>query len=215
MDPIRHAFDERWPEADVVNILDDALSPDRARDPDLTPAMERRVVDLGRYALGIGADGVLYTCSAFGPAIEAFAASTEKPVLKPNEAMFARALAVGRNIGMLATFSPSVASMEDEFRETAAATGAPAARIKTILVEEALAALKAGDTETHNRLLAEAAPRLGDCDAIMLAHFSTSRAFDAVGRVVGRRVLTSPHAAVEELRRRCSRAASSPLGERP
>jgi hypothetical protein len=105
--------------------------------------------------------------------------------------------------------------MEEEFRETAAATGAPDARIKTILVEEALTALKTGDAETHNRLLAEAASRLGDCDAIMLAHFSTSRAFDAVCRTVGRPVLTSPHAAVEELRRRCSLAASSPLNRQP
>jgi hypothetical protein len=70
MDPIRQAFDELWPEADVVNILDDALSPDRARNQELTPALERRIADLGRYALSTGADGVLYTCSAFGPAIE-------------------------------------------------------------------------------------------------------------------------------------------------
>lgn len=112
IDPIRQAFDELWPEADIVNILDDGLSPDRARDADLTPAMRHRIIDLGRYALSTGADGILYTCSAFGPAIEAFAAVTERPVLKPNEAMFARALAAGRRIGMLATFRPSVASMK-------------------------------------------------------------------------------------------------------
>jgi Asp/Glu/hydantoin racemase len=203
MDPIRQAFDELWPDAEVVNILDDALSSDRARAEDLTLAMRQRIVDLGRYALSTGADGVLYTCSAFGPAIEAFAASTDKPVLKPNEAMFARALAAGRRLGMLATFAPAVASMEEEFRDMAATRGAADARIETILIEEALAALKAGDAETHNRLLAEAAPRLARCDAIMLAHFSTSRAFTAVSRAVTVPVLTSPRAAVEELRQRC------------
>src|SRR5688572_6234944 len=91
MDPIRRAFEELWPDAELVNILDDALSPDRTRDEHLTPAMRQRIFDLGRYALSTGANGVLYTCSAFGSAIDAFAASTERPVLKPNEAMFAHA----------------------------------------------------------------------------------------------------------------------------
>jgi Asp/Glu/hydantoin racemase len=203
IEPIRDAFDDLWPDADVVNILDDALSPDRARHPDLTTALQQRIGDLGRYALSTAADGVLYTCSAFGPAIEAFAATTEKPVLKPNEAMFARALAAGRHLGMLATFAPSVASMENEFRDMAAALGATDARIETILVQDAMTALKMGDAERHNRLLAEAAPRLAHCDAIMLAHFSTARALSEVSRRVTRPVLTSPRAAVEELKERC------------
>lgn len=204
IDPVRQAFEELWPEADIINILDDGLSPDRARDWDLTPALGQRIIDLGKYALSTGADGVLYTCSAFGSAIETFAATTEKPVLKPNEAMFARALAAGHRIGMLATFRPSVASMEEEFRDMAVAEAAEAT-IETVLVEDALMALKAGDAENHNRLLASSAARLAQCDAVMLAHFSTSRAYEAVSRVVESPVLTSPRAAVEELRRRCQR----------
>ena len=198
IDPIRAAFAELWPQAELVNILDDGLSPDRAKDADLTPALHRRIGDLGRYALSTGAQGVLYTCSAFGPAIEDFSREAPVPVLKPNEAMFARALDAGRRIGMLATFGPSVASMEAEFREVAGP-----ATIETVLVADAMAALKLGDASAHNRLLAAAAPRLAHCDAIMLAHFSTSRAYEAVSRAVDRPVLTAPRAAVEELRRRC------------
>ncbi|MDQ8727129.1 aspartate/glutamate racemase family protein [Bradyrhizobium sp. LHD-71] len=202
IDPVKEAFAELWPDADLVNVFDDSLSVDRARDEALTPTMRRRIADLGRYALSTGAHGVLYTCSAFGSAIDAFAASAGRPVLKPNEAMFGRALAAGRRIGMLATFKPSVDSMEEEFRTLAAATGSQAS-IETVLVEEAMVALKEGDADTHNRLLAEAAPRLDGCDAIMLAHFSTSRAFAAVSRTSQLPVLTSPRAAVEELRARC------------
>lgn len=202
MDPIANAFAAGWPEAELVNLLDDSLSPDRARDAGLTPAMTQRISDLADYAFGVGSDAVLYTCSAFGPAIEAVAARCEKPVLKPNEAMFAKALDAGSHIGMLATFPPSVASMEAEFAVEAVARGADA-RIETLLVEGALDALKSGDAETHNRLLAEAAPRLAACDAILLAHFSTSRARTAVEAVVEVPVLASPDCAVDVLRSRC------------
>ena len=202
IDPVREAFAELWPEAGLANILDDSLSPDRARDAELSPALAGRIADLGRYALSAGADAVLYTCSAFGPAIEAFAASTARPVLKPNEAMFVQALATGRRLGMLATFAPSVASMEEEFRAQAAEAGVDA-ELRTILVEPAMTALKAGDAAAHDRLLAEAASALAGRDAIMLAHFSTSRALSAVSAVVPCPVLTAPRSAVEALRRRC------------
>ena len=203
IDPIQTAFKQLWPEADVLNLLEDGLSPDRAKDEDLTPAMTERIGALGRYALTTGADGILYTCSAFGPAIDAFAKTTKVPVLKPNEAMFRRAIKAGNRIGMLATFPPSVASMEEEFRDMAAAENSPAT-IETELVADAMIALKGGDAATHNRLLAEAAPKLAGCDAILLAHFSTSRALEAVSAVVSCPVLTSPGAAVEELRELCA-----------
>lgn len=199
IEPVRNAVAEIWPAADCVNLLDDSLSPDRARDSDLTPEMTARIRFLADYALGIGAGGVLFTCSAFGPAIEAAAAQLPIPVLKPNEAMFTEAIGRGRRIGMLATFAPSVGSMTKEF-EDAAIAAATDATLRTVLVEPALTALKAGDAETHNHLLAERAADLDDCDVVMLAHFSTSRARRAVEAVLGPRVLTSPDAAVSYLK---------------
>ncbi|MDJ0897106.1 MAG: aspartate/glutamate racemase family protein [Alphaproteobacteria bacterium] len=201
VDPIHEAFERLWPEADTVNLLDDSLSGDRARDRELTDAMSARIGALGDYALRLGADAVLYTCSAFGPAIEATAARLPVPVLKPNEAMFGAALAQGRRLGMLATFGPSVASMEAEFEDERRRLGVEAS-LSTILVEDAMTALKAGDPDTHNRLLAAQAGTLSSCDAIMLAHFSTSRAKAAVAGEVPCPVLTSPDASVTALRAR-------------
>ena len=208
MAPVRAAFEAHWPVAEQVNLLDDSLSPDRARDGALTEAMGERIAALGRYALSLGAQGILYTCSAFGPAIERFAQGRPEPVLKPNEAMFDAALEAGEAIGMLATFAPSVETMEPEFR-AAAALRRPGARLTTVLVEGALDALKAGDAERHNALLAAAAPRLAGCDAILLAHFSTARARDAVRAAVEAPVYTSPDAAVLALRERLGAPAAT------
>jgi Asp/Glu/hydantoin racemase len=199
MEPVHEAFRRLWPEAECCNILDDSLSLDRERDGVLTAAMRRRIGDLAAYAAAIGADGILFTCSAFGDAIEAAAGRSPIPVLKPNEAMFEAALAIGGRIAMLATFAPSVGSMEDEFRDMAAA-GQSRATIETYCVPGAMAALRAGDSAEHDRLIAQAAPRFGDYDAVLLAHFSTSRAAPAVTAALDRPVLTSPGSAVAKLK---------------
>ncbi len=204
IEPIASAFATLWPEARCTNVLEDSLSGDRAAEGELSDRMSLRINALADYAVLAGAEGILFTCSAFGPAIEQAARRLPVPVLKPNEAMFVEALAAGRRIGMLATFGPAVATMEAEFREAAAAAGVDA-RIETILVEGAVEALRAGDTEAHNRLVAQQAAELADCDAVMLAHFSTSRARAAVEEALGRTVLTSPAAAVTALSDRINR----------
>jgi Asp/Glu/hydantoin racemase len=199
MQPVQTAFEQRWPEAETINLLDDGLSIDRARDADLTPAMIERFVGFGQYGARMGADGILVTCSAFGPAIERLADALPVPVLKPNEAMFEAAVAQGNRIGMLATFAPSVSTMTDEF-EDYVSRSRKRATLTTIVVDDAMRLLRAGDAEAHNRLVAERAPDLKDCDAIMLAHFSTSRAAEKVRAAVAVPVLTAPHAAVERMR---------------
>jgi Asp/Glu/hydantoin racemase len=199
MQPIQTAFAQHWPQAEIVNLLDDGLSIDRAREDELSEAMIERFVALGRYGHAMGADGVLVTCSAFGPAIDRLIEALPIPVLKPNEAMFQAAIALGSRVGMLATFGPSVGTMTDEFDEFVAPL-AERPTLTTVLVDDAIGLLKQGDVESHNRLVAARAPELEGYDAIMLAHFSTSRAAEAVRAAVGVPVLTAPDAAVEQMR---------------
>jgi Asp/Glu/hydantoin racemase len=198
VEPIAQAFRDLWPEAETVNILDDGLSVDRASANELTPALSRRIMALAEYGLSTGACGILFTCSAFGPAIEAVRDAFAIPVLKPNEAMFEEALQHGDRIGMVATFGPAIASMEQEFADEAARLR-PTARLTTRLAEGAMDALRSGDSDIHNRLVAEAVAALPSCDATMLAHFSTSRAGPASRAATDRPVMSSPDSAVRKL----------------
>ena len=193
--PVEDAFKRLWPEAKLVNLLDDSLSVDRASSVELTPEMKKRIAALAAYAVDGGADAILYTCSAFGEAIEAVQRAQKIPVLKPNEAMFREALGLGRKLGMLATFEPSVGALEAELRLLDQGIS-----IRTVCVPEAMTALQAGDGATHDGLLALAAGTLGGCDAVMLAQFSTARARDPVAKAVACPVLTSPQSAVQRLR---------------
>lgn len=199
VEPIQRAFATRWPEAEAVDMLDSSLSVDRAKDHDLTPRMFERFIELGSYAHRLGAEAILVTCSAFGPAIERMAKELPVPVLKPNEAMFREAIGRGRRIGMLATFAPSVLTMTEEFEQFVGEASAKAT-LETIVVEGAMDALRKGDAVRHNELIAARAPELAHCDAIMLAHFSTSRALEAVMAAVKTPVLTAPDAAVDRIR---------------
>lgn len=199
IEPVRRAFAELWPQADCANLMDDALMVDRAKAPELTPELSARIARLADYARDVGADGVLFTCSAFGPAIEAVQREARLPVLKPNEAMFEAALETGRRIGMIASFRNSIPQMEAELLELAAARGIDAG-IRSVCVPAALAALQAGDEAGHNRLLAEAAVQLEGCDVIMLAQFSTARAAALVQGSVAVPVLTAPGTAVARMK---------------
>ena len=193
--PIRESFDRLWPEAMRINLLDDSLSGDRQADGVLTQAMTQRFLELGRYAVRHArADAVLFTCSAFGEAIEAVARDLDVPVLKPNEAMIAEAVALGGSIGLLATFAPTLDSMMPEFP--------PGMDIEPRLAPGALAAAERGDFAEHDRLAAAAATAFGGRATIALAQFSLARAAPAVEAATGARVLTTPDCAVRALRER-------------
>jgi hypothetical protein len=198
--PIEQSFARLWPEAELANLLDDSLSADLARDGALTPAMTGRFLTLARYAATYRADGILFTCSAFGPCIEACTHElAPMPVLRPNEAMIEEAVALagpsGR-IGLLVTFAPTLATMPAEF-----AAVAPGVTLVSALAAEALVALNRGDPAAHDRLAAESAQPLEGCDVVALAQFSLSSAASQVAQATGVTVLTTPDSAVRKLRR--------------
>ena len=199
--PIEAAFAAAWPEAELVNLLEDSLSRDRAKTKDLSDAMYRRFETLGDYAASIGSDGILFTCSAFAQAIEKVQRKLPIPVLKPNEALLEEALERGSHIAIIATFAPTIVSMTQEIKEMAAAKDIDLV-LQTRHAAGAMEALDQGDAATHDRLIVEAAADLSpDTDVIILAQFSMARAQAKVAAAVAAPVLTTPEAAVKKLAR--------------
>jgi aspartate/glutamate racemase len=198
--PINAVMAELWPEAERMNLLDDSLSADLARSGRLDAAMTARFVALADYAVGTGADAILFTCSAFGPCIdEVKRRHAPRPVLKPNEAMIDEALALagpqGR-IGLVASFAATLSSMPAEFP--------PATALHTVLAEGAMAALDRGDVAAHDAAVVRAAQALAaqGCTVIALAQFSMACARGAVHSALGLPVLSTPESAVRRLRQR-------------
>ena len=204
VDSINQAFEASWPEATRMNLLDDSLSADLAQNGQgLDGVMTQRFIDLTDYAVNTGAEGVLFTCSAFGPCIEAAAARHPRiPILKPNEAMIEEANAwrmasskADPTIGLIASFAPTLVSMPPEFGDGCA--------LDTQLVEDAMTALNAGDGASHDALVLAAARTLAErgCGLIALAQFSMARAAPLVRSRLGLPVLTTPDTAIAKLKR--------------
>ena len=202
--PINAAFERDWPEAVRMNLLDDSLSADLARGGrGLDAAMHERFQRLAQYAVDTGAKGILFTCSAFGPCIEAVAQRHAAiPVLKPNEAMIAEAAQGQGKLGLIATFAATLVSMPPEFP--------PGVAMETALAEGALDALDAGDTQRHDVLIAAQAVALRErgCTRLALAQFSMARARNACEQASGLPVLTTVDSAVRALRLRAGRATA-------
>jgi aspartate/glutamate racemase len=196
--PVNEAFERDWPGALRMNLLDDSLSADlAARGRGLDEPMHERFQRLAQYAVDTGAQGILFTCSAFGPCIEAVARRhPDIPVLKPNEAMVAEAAAGSGKLGLIASFGPTLESMPPEFPGHVT--------LELALAEGALDALNAGDTQRHDELVAQQAKalRARGCTRIALAQFSLARARAACEAASGLPVLTTVDSAVRALHRR-------------
>ena len=200
--PINDAFTQMWPEATRMNVLDDSLSADLAANKGvLDAAMHQRFETLADYAVACGAQGILFTCSAFGSCIERVARKHgQLPVLKPNEAMIDEAVSTVQAgnlaIGLIASFAATLVSMPPEFPATAV--------LRTELVADAMDALNAGDVAAHDAAVVAAALRLKahNVGVIALAQFSMARAADAVAAATGLPVLTTPTTAIRLLKAR-------------
>lgn len=198
---INDSFRKLWPEARLSNLLDDSLPADLQQAGKIDQALTDRFIKLARYAHETGADGIIFTCSAFGPAINACKEVLPIPVLRPNEAMVGEAMTYGDRIALMATFEPAIAPITAEVNDYAASIGR-SVTIDRIYVPGALKAAQEGDQSRHNELIAQAANDAKEADVIGFAQFSMSQAAaDLCAEVTGKPVLTTPDSAVKLMRK--------------
>ncbi|AKK00913.1 MULTISPECIES: aspartate/glutamate racemase family protein [Pseudomonas] len=197
--PISDAFARLWPEARLANLLEDSLSRDLAAAGELTPALTERFVKLASYASASGADGILFTCSAFGDAIDQCKRALSIPVLKPNEAMIEEALRRTGKLALLATFPQAITSMVEEFEQHASQQGRELA-LATYVCDNAFDELRRGNQACHDQLISERASDITGSDLLCFAQFSMTSAAVAASKASGLEVLTTPDSAVLKLR---------------
>jgi Asp/Glu/hydantoin racemase len=185
------------PEAKVFHVVDESLIQDTVKAGHLRKATIRRLIRQIESAEEAGADAVLVTCSSIGPGVTLAQQLFEIPVLRIDDAMAENAVRQANTIGVLATLRTTLDPTTDLLREKAAKAGRKVELVEC-LCEEAFPAVLAGDTATHDRLLARALVEdLKGVDLIVLAQASMARVLTTLAAdVVHAPVLSSPELAV-------------------
>ena len=193
------AFNEDWPEAKISNILEDGLFEWVRETGGVVSEMHKAFDTLTEYAVSRGAEGILYSCSAFGECIDACIEKYDLPLLKPNDAMIEKALEYGSKIAIVATVAATIPTIATEIQSIAANQKIPV-EFSSYVVDGAFDALAEGNPEKHDNLVAKQVSIISDCDVIVLAQFTLSRSAPILKEVTNIPVLNSPSAAVAKMR---------------
>ena len=186
----------------IHTLYDDFLAtdPSPAQAGKFTPINHQRLrLDMQAQAL-TGADIIVVTCSTLSPSVRLLRGEFNVPVVAIDDAMVNEAVATGTKIGLMATATSTVAPSSSAIRAAAEAAGKEI-DLKVLCNEQAILALKAGDKETHDRLVLEMADEMKDRDVIVLAQASTAYMEQAVAERSGVTTLSSPARCIAQLRK--------------
>ena len=191
------AFREHAPAANLLHFLDEGLLPLVNREgltPHAISELERLIV----RAADSGVDGILLTCSAYSPVVPSLQMRCSVPILSADDAMLRAALAIGPQLGVVATVEAAGPTTAALLRDLAAESGqTPTVEVR--MVPAAFAALKAGDGALHDRLVREQIIELLPlCDVVVLAQISMARALTGAP-AYAKPVLTSPEVSIGAL----------------
>jgi Asp/Glu/hydantoin racemase len=199
MAPIDEAFKSLWPQAQTINVLDESLYNDIPQDGTLAPGIYDRVSSLLRHCELSGADGILFSGSTFGPAVDKARVGIHVPVLRAEEAMMEQAMTLGERILLVCTAKramPVVRGTLDAAVKRAGITR----QITELWVEGARDAITSGDEATHDKLIAAQVMSAGDFDVIIFGQISMVPSRTPLPPDLARRIVTGPEATVARMR---------------
>jgi len=199
MPPIDDAFKTLWPEAQTLNLLDESLYADIPADGTLSASIYERVAALLRHCETSRADGIVFTGSTFGPAVDAARKRIRVPVLRAEEAMVEQAVVLGERILLVCTAKRAMPVVRASL-DAAVARARATRQISELWVAGARDAITSGDIGAHDRLIAQQVAAAGDFDVIVFGQISMVPSRVPLPRDIARRIVTGPEATVARMR---------------
>jgi Asp/Glu/hydantoin racemase len=191
---------ELLPGVELTHIVDEPLRTLERQPDHLTEEILARLESHIALAERVGASATLVTCSTLSPIVAQVRPKFTIPVMAIDEAMVDQAVATGSRIGVVATAASTLEPTGQLLQARAGVLGKEV-EVDTVLAENALPALLAGDSTTHDSLVKGAVLEMSQrVDVIVLAQASMARALDAMSESErGVPVLSSPHLALEQV----------------
>jgi Asp/Glu/hydantoin racemase len=206
--PAVAAFGERFPRAGLWHLLDDRLVTDAEAAGGLVAPLRRRMLTLIGHAVAGGADGVLLTCSMYGPVARLAGQLWERPVAGSDEAMYERVVAERpARVAVLGSLETAVADSSARLRQALAEGDGDSTEVVGVLCPGAAAAARDGDNAALlASLRSGAAPLAGEVDVVLLGQYSLTPVHGELEATLGVPVWSPPHVAADLLRRRLGAA---------
>jgi len=197
--PVRLAFDEEFPEAEVINVLDESLLVDF--DDQLTPDLRRRITNIVGYCQDNKADAIGLACSVYAPVVESAKDLVHVPLVSSYGPVMADAVTAGPRIGLIA----SVAStMQDSkyYLHLAADEAGVEIEPQLCLAEDLITVMRAeGQSGLERRLEEEVLKIASKVDVVLLTQFSFAAALAHLEKVSPIPVLSAPHSSARTLKK--------------
>lgn len=199
---------EYLPDVELLHVLNEVMLK-RVRLNGSADQKERDWLKLQvSCAEDVHASAVLVTCTILSAFVDEIRPTTRIPIIKIDEVMIERAVALGKRIGMIAT-NPDTAEPTSQLILDYAASVGKTVQVAPVIVDYAFDAVRSGDGETHDRLVKQAIHCLApQVDVIILAQASMARVLESLSESDCRvPILSSPHLALEQVKLalQCSR----------
>ena len=196
--PVRLAFDDEFPEAEIINVLDETLLIDF--DDKLTPPLRQRMSNLIRYCQDNHADAIGLACSVYAPVVDSEKNLLEIPLVSSYGPVMSDAVAAGTRIGLISSVSATLSDAEYYLRLAAQKAGTTV-EPNLCLAEDLVTVMRAeGQTGLERRLEEEALKLSPEVDAILLGQFSFAAALSHLQQVSPVPVLSAPHSSARALK---------------
>ena len=197
--PVRMAFQDEFPEAQVVNLLDEGLLTDFQGQ--LTPSLRRRMSDLICYSQDNHADAIGLACSVYAPVVDSARDLVSVPLVSSYGPVMAEAAAAGPLVGIIASVEATIRDAEHYLRWAAQEIGKEV-EPKPRVADDLITVLRAEGGEAFERRLEEEVLKLApEVDVVLLSQFSFASALAHLKQVSPVPVLSAPHSSARTLKR--------------
>tara|TARA_Y100001001_G_scaffold38970_1_gene33470 strand:+ start:886 stop:1548 length:663 start_codon:yes stop_codon:yes gene_type:complete len=197
--PVRLAFADEFPEAEIINVLDETLLIDF--DDQLTPQLRQRMGNLIGYCRDNQADAIALACSVYAPVVDTAKDLIDVPLVSSYGPVMADAVAAGRRVGLIASV---LATMRDSeyYLKLAAEEAGTVVEPRLCLAEDLIPVMRSeGQAGLERHLEREVLNLAPDVDVVLLTQFSFAAALAHLQKVSPVPVLSAPHSSARALKR--------------
>lgn len=196
--PVKVAFGDVFPEAEVFNLLDEALFVDFKGE--VTPQLRRRMSQLICYCEEYGADAIGLACSVYAPVVDTAKGLVDVPVVSSYSPVMEDAVRSGNRIGIIAS---NEGTLKDSvyYLNRAAEEQGKVVETELCAAAELMPLLRTQGEEAYTIRLEELVNQLAEkVDAVLLGQFSMGTALNRLQATCPVPVLSGPHSSARKLK---------------